>query len=205
MTVDAGPERRAELVALCERIGVRCVLIELATGRTPSQPMTAAYHRGELASVMNEVESHHEALVEGGFSVIRVKLEAVATNEGVPISDEEAASFPDAYFEFHAKLRLAELTSSLDALRTLCLAHGAHLSHNDRKVDVERGSRDRFVTLRVRKSGRARAAAAFEALVVVLKEASYEVVGVKREFTVYDSRAALDAGWLEPSSTRAGP
>jgi hypothetical protein len=219
MTVDAGPERREAFAMLCERIGVKCVLIELAAGRSPSQPMTAAYHRGDLATVLGEIERHYVGLVEGGFSVVRVKIEAVATNAGVPVTDDEATAFPDAYFEFHAKLRLPKTDDNvgLESLLDLCVRHGAHLSRNDRKVDVSRpacggsatttarslvelATRDRFVTLRVKKSGRTRATAAFESLLDSLKTAAFAVVGVKREFTVYDSQANLDAGWLEPES-----
>ena len=82
------------------------MLIELARGVSPSQPMTASYHRGTLEEVLPEVEALHARLWEGGFPVVRVKLEAVAANPGVPVTDEEAAALPDGYFEFHAKLRL---------------------------------------------------------------------------------------------------
>lgn len=200
MTVDAAtPQRREVFRALCDEIGVKCVLIELATGRSPSQPMTAKYHRGDLTTVLEEVQSHYEKLLTAGFLVVRVKLEAVANNKGVPLSDEEAAAkgFEGAYFEFHAKLRL-DREGSLDALRALCAEHGAHLSHNDRKV--ERETRDRFVTLRVRRCGRDRAYAIFEVLLSALKDNGYNIIGTKRELTLYDSHARLDAGWLEPES-----
>src|SRR5262249_51767202 len=110
MTVDApNPEQRDVFRSLCDAIGVKCVLIELAAGRSPSQPMTAKYHRGNLTTVLAEVQSHYEKLLEAGFKVVRVKLEAVANNPGVPLTNEEILSnkaFETAYFEFHAKLRL---------------------------------------------------------------------------------------------------
>jgi hypothetical protein len=202
MTVDAASqERRDTFRALCEQIGVKCVLIELAAGRSPSQPMTAKYHRGDLTTVLAEVQGHYEKLIQAGFGVVRVKLEAVANNKGVPLSDEEAAAkaFEGAYFEFHAKLRL-DKEGSLDSLRALCAEHGAHLSHNDRKVDSEKATRDRFVTLRVRRCGRDRAYTIFETLLTALKDNGYNIVGTKRELTLYDSHARLDAGWLEPES-----
>jgi len=204
MTVDAAlPEQRDAFRRLCEEIGVKCVLIELAAGRSPSQPMTAKYHRGDLAKVLAEVQEHYESLIAAGFGVVRVKLEAVANNKGVPLSDEDAGAkaFEGAYFEFHAKLRL-ERDLALDSLRALCAEHGAHLSHNDRKADSDAGTRDRFVTLRVRRCGRDRAYATFEALLTALKDNGYAIIGTKRELTLYDSHARLDAGWLEPESLR---
>jgi hypothetical protein len=41
---------------------------------------------------------------------------------------------------------------------------------------------------------RARAEAAFAALIGDL--GGYEIAGTKREYTVYDGRVELDAGWL---------
>jgi hypothetical protein len=189
------PGRRERFRALCAEMGVKCVLIELARGESRSQPMTASYHRGELAGVLAEVESLHARLWEGGFPVVRVKLEAVATNAGVPVTDAEAAAWPEGYFEFHAKLRLAA-DADLEALRGLCGRHGAHLSRNERKRDRD-GETERFVTLRVHRAGRERAVAACEALLADLAAAGFSVVGRQNEFTVYDGRAELDAGWLD--------
>lgn len=209
MTVDAATaERRADLVALCETMGVKCVLIELAAGRTPSQPMTAHFHRGELATVLAEVDAHYGQLVRGGFEVVRVKLEAVANNVGVPVTDDDARAFASgrAYFEFHAKLRLpiSLAATELGSLRALCREHDAHLSLNNRKSDHSKATFDRFVTLRLRGVGKAHADARFDTLVASLRENGYEIVGVKRELTIYDSRASLDAGWLEPDLTTDG-
>src|SRR5947207_2833568 len=75
--------------ALCGELGVKCVLIELPAGVTRSQPMTSTYHRGELAEVVAEVAALARSLRQGGFEVVRLKLEAVVTNEGVPQDDEQ--------------------------------------------------------------------------------------------------------------------
>jgi hypothetical protein len=198
LTVEAdGDERRAAFEALCRRLDVKCVLIELARGVHRSQPMTSSHHRGDLATVIDQIEALHRGVCDGGFPVIRVKLEAVATNDGVPISDDEAAALPGAYFEFHGKLRLPAGTGEreLDAIRAVCVAHGAHLSRNDRARD-EAGVATRFVTLRVYGRGRDRATVAYDALVDALTRAGHAVAGSKAEYTVYDGRVELDAGWL---------
>jgi hypothetical protein len=194
LTVQAdGPERREDFRRLCADLGVKCVLIELARGVSRSQPMTASYHRGGLPEVMREVEGLHARLWEASFPVVRLKLEAVVTNPGVPVTDDEAAALPEGYFEFHAKLRLPE--ADLEPLRALCGRHGAHLSRNDRERNDD-GTLERFVTLRVYRAGRERALAACEALLSDLAEARFQVIGQQREFTVYDGHAELDAGWL---------
>jgi hypothetical protein len=195
LTVQADdPERREAFRRLCAELGVKCVLIELARGTSRSQPMTASYHRGELPQVMTDIDGLYRRLWEGGFPVIRVKLEAVATNPGVPVTDDDAAAWPEGYFEFHAKLRLPA-GAELGPLRVLCERHGAHLSRNERKRD-EDGAAERFVTLRVYKAGRERAAGAYEELLRDLAGAQFQVGSQQREFTIYDGRADLDAGWL---------
>jgi hypothetical protein len=194
LTVRAdGPEQGEAFARLCAELGAKCVLIELARGENRSQPMTASFHRGELPAVLAEVEALHARLWQGGFPVVRVKLEAVATNPGVPATDDEAARLPGGYFEFHAKLRLPA-DADLEPLCRVCDRHGAHLSHNDRKRRED--GAERFVTLRVYGAGRDRATQAYEALLRDVTGAGFVVVGQQREFTLYDGRADLDAGWL---------
>src|SRR5688572_2182314 len=82
--------QRERFQSACAEMGVKSVLIELPRGVTRSQPMTSTYHRGELRDVVAEVAGLARALRERGFRVTRLKLEAVATNEGVPATDEEA-------------------------------------------------------------------------------------------------------------------
>ena len=198
LTVDAADlARRTTFEALCGELGVKCVLIELAAGVHRSQPMTASYHRGELGSVLGEIESLHAALWQAGFPVVRVKIEAAAMNPGVPITDEEAAAI-DGYFEFHAKVRLPD-PSDVAALRALCESRSAHLSRNDRKRD-EHGA-ERFITQRVYRVGRTRAANEFDALLRDLAQAGHAVVSMKREYTIYDGKLELDAGWLDQAQS----
>jgi hypothetical protein len=183
LTVEAATvERRAAFVSICAKLGVKCVLIELARGAHRSQPMTSSRHAGTQDEVMREVEALQTRLVAAGFPVTRVKVEAEVTNDGVPV---DAPGPAGTYFEFHAKLATGDDT---DTLRACCLANGAHLSNNA----VERGVR--FVTMRVYEAGRAEARARFERLLAALS--AWELVGTKAEFTVHDSRVELDAGWL---------
>jgi len=181
------PARRAELDALCAELGVDHVGIELPAGVHRAQPMTASYHRGELAAVAGEIEALHARLVAAGFPVVRVKVEAALDNEGLPTAD--------GYHEFHVKVRVPD-PAALDALAALAASHGGRLSRNDRRRD-DAGAQ-RFVTLRVYRSDRAAAEARLDALLAALAGAGFEIAGTAREYTIYDSRIELDAGWLEP-------
>ena len=187
---------RERFRAACAELGVKCVLIELPHGETRSQPMTSTYHRGELGDAAREVAALAAALRGRGFAVSRVKLEAVITNTGVPETDEEARRFPAAnYFEFHVKASLPP-GADLAPLRALCREHGAHLSSNALQREEDGRSR-RFVTLRVYGAGRRRAEERFNALYRALEAAGYALSNKLREYTLFDSNAAVDAGWID--------
>jgi hypothetical protein len=182
LTLAAGSDVDA-FAAACRELGVGCIAIELAAGAHAAQPMTASRHRGALAGVLGEVDALHAALVARGFAVARVKLEAAAAViDAPPVSG--------GYFEFHVEV--ATDGGGLDALAGVAAGHGAHLSRNARRAG------HRFVTLRVYGAPRATAEVRLDALVAAVTAAGHAVTGCTREFTLYDSRAELDAGWLDP-------
>jgi hypothetical protein len=195
VTIDAPDQpQRQRFETYCADRSVKCVLIELPVGVTRSQPMTATYHRGELADVLVEVAALASDLRAQGFIVTRVKLEAVATNEGVPITDDDAKAFPaNNYFEFHVKLTLPH-GATLDAVQALCAKHNAHLSANARKRDAD--GTQRFVTQRIHGCGRARAEEQFDRLYQELLAEGYTLTNILREYSIFDSNTAVDAGWI---------
>ena len=82
-------------------------------------------------------------------------------------------------------------------MNELCARHDARLSRNALKSHAD-GSLERFVTLRVHHAGRATAFARFDALVNDLTTAGYSPGNRLKEYTIYDSAASVDAGWLDP-------
>jgi hypothetical protein len=198
ITVEAeNAEQRERFQAVCRQLGVKCVLIELPQGATRSQPMTARYHHGAIDPVLDEVGAQCRALRDAGFALVRVKLEAVATNEGVPDTDEEAAHAPVAnYFEFYVKLLLPADADSV-ALRNCCRRHGARLSRNALKTEAD-GRSERFITLRLYGVGRRTALARLEALETDLAAAGFVIANRQKEYTIFDSAQRLDAGWIDP-------
>ncbi len=181
ITVAAASDAAA-FAATCGELGVGCIAIELAEGRHVAQPMTASRHRGALVAVVAEVDAVHAALVARGFAVARVKLEADAALG--------AAATGRGYFEYHVEVVTAR--GELGDLGAVVAAHGGHLSRNARRPGR------RFATLRVYGAARVEAERRCDQLVAALAAAGHAIAGCAREYTLYDSRIELDAGWLEP-------
>jgi inosine/xanthosine triphosphate pyrophosphatase family protein len=182
--------------AVCDRLGVKCVMIELAEGEHALQPMTASVHRGGLREVKDEVHGLARELVAGGFDVVRTKIEALLRNADIPETDEQAARWPAGYFELHIKVLVSGGdAATLARIAGACEPHGARLSRNANKRRPD-GAEERFVTLRVPRLGRVRAGERFAALEADLTALDVPLRARIREFTVYDSNVALDRGWL---------
>jgi hypothetical protein len=197
ITVEASDLSQRQLFQqTCARLGVKSVLIELPQGQTRSQPMTSSYHRGELGQAVAEVASLAASLRDQGFPITRVKFEAVITNDGVPQTDEETQGLPPSnYFEFHVKVTLPA-GSDLHPLEELCQRYDAHLSGNAFR-QLSDGQTERFVTMRLYGVGKERASRRFENLRSQLIEAGYALSNTLREYALFDSNLALDAGWIE--------
>jgi hypothetical protein len=197
ITVEADDlDERQRFQSVCDELGVKSVLIELPRGVTRSQPMTSTYHRGDLGEVIEQVAGLARSLRERGFSVTRLKLEAVTTNDGVPATDEDARAFPQGnYFEFHVKLTLPT-EGDWEAVRVACARHKAHLSSNALKRDGD--AAQRFVTMRVYGAGRVRSEAMFDELYQELVALGYPLSNKLCEYAIYDSNVAVDAGWIDP-------
>src|SRR6185295_6748745 len=153
----------------CDRLGIKCILIELAEGVEPNQPMTESHHEGDLNVVRAEVDGIADQLREAGFTVRRRKVEARYDARGVPERDEETRGLPPScYFEYHVSVRL-EGPDLLKQLVERSSRHGAHVSRNARKKSAG-GVEERFVTLRVPRAGRATADRKYADLIAHLRE-----------------------------------
>jgi len=192
-----GAATMEELRRACNDLGVKCIAIELPEGETPSQPMTASFHRGALADVQREVIAIARELVRRGFDVTRTKIEAHGRLLGTPETDEEAKRAPStSYFEYHVKLALPA-DADVAALGARLKAAGAHLSRNAHKAASGDALVERFVTLRAQGVGRATAEARFAALCAEIERTGFTVRSRIREYTVFDTNVALDRGWVE--------
>ena len=180
---------------ICQNLNVKCVFIELPLGATRSQPMTASYHHGTLKDVLQQINQIAQNIVNADFEITRIKIEAMVSNQDIPISNIEAQKLPPSnYFEFHVKAILSA-DENLEVLRKYCLQHKAHLSANAFKKLVD-GKQQRFITMRVYGVGYKSAQQRFDNLLLHLKAKGYKLSQQQREYTVYDNNSNLDAGWI---------
>lgn len=193
VTVRCEPERAADFAALCDRLAVKHLVIELPAGEVVTQPMTATVHRGELREVQAEVHELARALVAAGYEVVRTKLEALPRNRDIPEDDAAAAAEPGRYFEYHLKL-VIPADVGLAPIVACAADHQARLSRNARRVRAD-GSHERYLTLRLPGLGRVSADARFAALEAAVATLPVTITRRVREYTVYDSNLALDRGW----------
>lgn len=188
---------RCESAAEAERLGrwataagLKLTHIVLARGRMTTQPMLTLSGSPSYADESARAREVAARLRAGGFDPVRVKIESSPWAPEVP-----SEPCPDErYFEHHVKLRLP-LDADLDALAARVVPYGAHLSWNARRV--ARGGRwtERFVTQRCRGVDAAGAGQVLEQLLTELR--GLEVVGVEREFVLYDSDLSVDDGWID--------
>ncbi len=185
---------REKFNLLCRQLGIKCVLIELSEGVTRFQPMTASYYHGTFQDVIQKINQTAQKIADAGFEVTRIKIEAMVSNQDIPISDMEAQKLPKSnYFEFHVKAILSA-DENLEMLRKYCLQYDAHLSANTFKKLCD-GKQQRFITMRVYSTGYKSAQTRFDMLLLYLKSKGFKLSQQQREYTVYDNNLNLDVGW----------
>ncbi|MEV8086094.1 hypothetical protein [Streptomyces nigra] len=175
--------------------GLKLTVIELARGRTPSQPMLTLTGAPSRAAAQASAEEVAARLRAGGFVPVRVKVESAPWAPEVPAGPCGGGQ----YFEHHVKLRLPADTD-LGALAARVVPYGAHLSWNARRTVGAR--HERFVTQRCRGVDATGAGRELERLLAGL--AGLDVVDVEREFVLYDSDLSVDDGWIEERPGRTG-
>ena len=135
-----------------------------------------------------------QSFIREGFNITRTKLEALFSNRGVPITDQEAQTLsPENYFEFHIKVVLEP--ENTEKLLNAIAPYSGHLSKNGFKK-IESGKEQRFVTLRLYGIGKETAAAKLEECTKAIREAGFQTYSSIREYSVYDSNVNLDKGWI---------
>ena len=166
---------------------------------------SSRYVRGSLEEARRAAEEDARHLTERGFEVVRRKVEAVSTNDGVPRTAEDARRSPgDRYFEFHLLIdgRSGPISNEdVVSLRGIARDMSARLgvpvplSYNALKPA------QRFLNLRARAVGLEEAMVHVRALQEQIERTRVlGVVKVIAEYICADDNRALDEGWLEPLS-----
>ncbi|MFE2532165.1 hypothetical protein [Streptomyces sp. NPDC059371] len=186
----ADPDESVRLQRWAALGGLKLTHIVLARGRMPEQPMLTLSGSSSYGEEAERVRDVVARLRTDGFDPVRVKTECTPWAAEVP---DRLGGDDERYFEHHVKLLLAADTD-LTSIAARVMPHGAHLSWNASRVRA--GARhERFVTQRCREVGADGAGLALERLLREL--GGLVVLGVEREFVLYDSDLSVDDGWIE--------
>jgi hypothetical protein len=159
-------------------------------GENPNQLMISKWTTGTVFEAVSRAKEISDQLKDDGLDVVRVKVEAMAHNKGVP-QEANSDADPAHYFEFHIKIPIDE-HRSWQELEDLAAAKGCAVSFNAFKDTVAA-----LVTMRVSASrGYSKAETMKDGLLVALKAGGFSAGEVQKEFSVFDSRPEYDAGWL---------
>jgi hypothetical protein len=206
--LDPPAEAVEKFRAACAAASMKALLLQLDyVGRGfVGVLQSSRYIDGDEAAA--RAAAHHDAdhLRAAGLSVIREKVEAVATDEGVPKDAGDARRAlarggADRYFEFHLLVDGRDRALSeadVVGLRTLSAEFAARLgtpvplSYNAMKPS------QRFLNLRARGVGLDAAMEPVRALERALP-ADLVLKKVIAEYICFDSNRAVDNGWLEPA------
>ncbi len=161
-------------------LGGKAMVIELARGDTPLQPMLTLGKAGKFDEVVRFAKALSRELSAFGYQVLRCKIEQDV------VGNRET---PHHYCEWHGRVEVQEPDRM--RLAEICQAYGGHLSQN-----AIRGGNRRYVT--VRETGDfPQLATQVAALRAAIGAQGWEVSKQQWERVVYDSNLALDSGWLE--------
>jgi len=167
-------------------------------GVWPNQYMISKWTNGTLDKAVDRAMTLAEEMRKHGLVIKRVKVEAMAHNEGVPVS-----SGPDpvlGYFEFHGKISLPP-GKSFAAFDADCTRLAGLLDKKTTTVgtsfNLTGKSGAPLVTVRVHGRGRLHAIEQKDILLEALKDAGYDIIGdLQSEYAVMDNNKALDDGWM---------
>lgn len=179
------PAELASFVEACGQLQAKPLVIELARGASPTQPMLGkVVYQPNLAAALAVAVADSAYLGQRGLPTTRVKIETNARYPQLATPAEGPGFTP--YFEWHGKVPFQHQAELL----ALCARHRAHLSANA----LQSAAATRFVTLR--EFG---PAAEFERRVATLAadlQTRWPLLKQEAECCLYDSNQALDAGWL---------
>jgi len=194
LTIICSRDQIANLELVAFALNAKFVHILLDAGQSPSQPMLTLHGFGTLSEQVSAADRVHRKLVNLGFTVSRIKIEASPTNSGIPQTDAEASIDHTLHFEHHIKV-LLPASADLNQLRTAVEQAGGHVSKNARRQRDD-GQIERFITQRCYSIGEPAALARLQHLVVMIQIAGYQILEIEKEYVVYDSHPQLDHGWI---------
>lgn len=200
---DAATKQR--FVEACDRVGVKalCLGLDYRDRGVVRVLQTSKYTEGE--SPVEPVEAmlrDAEALAEA-FSVVRLKLEAMASDPGVPRRDDEVQGLVettgfDHYFEFHLKFGGPVTCEGDERLKALARSLTDELGIKIPFSCNDMGSKNqRFLNVRTYGVGMEAAQRVVDRVVEAAAAQGFATEKRIEEFIVFDTNKELDRGWLE--------
>jgi hypothetical protein len=164
---------------------------------------SSRYVQGDVALATQAAHADADFLRQAGLTVIREKVEAVASDDGVPRTTAEAQRSPTGrYFEFHLLIDGKTQPLSEADMRTLRTIAGDVSARLMTRVPLSYNAlkpAQRFLNLRTHGVGLDSAMESVQALTRELaRGGELEVKKVIAEYICFDSNRAVDNGWLEP-------
>lgn len=199
--LDPNPEEKERFVTACQEAGIKALCLGLdyeGKGVVNVLQSTKYYESQDARTPIAYMLRDAEALARH-FEVVRLKLEAMAENPGIPLSDAQAKEIPgDSYFEYHIKVDAPVSPENDEALkhlaRKLTETLGIKIPFSCNNM---RGKNQRFLNARTYGMGLEASSAVVEKICAAIREQGFPVGKVIREFIVFDTNKALDQGWLE--------
>lgn len=179
----------------CNKNNVKPIIIQLSNGENAQQVMTSSFITGLYK---DEILYKTKALVNKLFAntvlqnkIVRVKIESLARNNGVPVLDNDEE---DKYFEFHYKI-VIKSDDEYNFIKKFVKDYDARISSNAFKHNQENNVKHYFITKRVHSSGQEYAMKQHFLLNEALSNNGFTPLKSEAEFVVFDSNYNLDNGW----------
>jgi hypothetical protein len=199
--LDPNEELQMKFAQICKENGMRALNIGLnfeKKGMATVLQSTKYYKVANAKIAVEKMIEDAKKLAEQ-FEVIRLKLESLASNEGVPQTDEEAKNITgDTYFEYHIKIKDAPHSAESDQV----LKKLSHQLTEDLQIRVPFSCNNlkdfqRFLNARTYHIGFQNSFAKVNQIKAAIESNGYEIERIISEFIVYDTNKKLDSGWLE--------
>ncbi|CAF1386676.1 unnamed protein product [Didymodactylos carnosus] len=180
---------------VCKINKLKSIFIHLNNGNNPKQLMTSSYHVGTYSNIVEEIKTLANIQFKD-FNIIRLKIESLPSNNGIPENDIDKLLFWDInsnYFEFHYKILISSL-NQLRRLKKLCITYELYLARNAFKT-ISINEMYYIITMRLFNVSRVNAFIRNDTIINYLTMNHFPPLKVEREFVVYDSNIDLDNGW----------
>ncbi|AMQ10892.1 putative ankyrin repeat-containing protein [Brazilian marseillevirus] len=195
-----------KLKIFCERNNLKAILACSGKGNDDcnSQVMISKWKSGVSCDVVSVANELSKEMAKVGLEVLRVKVEAMQSNEGVPNTKEESDKcIRGCYFEFHLKYPLKPTDNGMEGLEEAAKEVAENIqSQCDFGIGVSMNifsaKNHPLLTLRVMDSWKEEAVRIKDELLDGLKEFGYKSNnGIQQEWAFYDTNQNLDDGWIQ--------